>query len=161
MATLAVGLGFSLASSQAIGYPAGASVSMGENPIQSFGGRVSVDGSETLLPAHPTQDFIVTDVRLMAKSTDNGCMDKIDIELLADDSVLAAYNVSTSYEREYFGNHTPADSVQDSMVSGLRVAAGQSLALQTSTYDTFTYGGCSGSRSASVVYTLSGYYSQP
>ena len=38
IATLAVGLGFSLASSDAVGYPAGAAVSMGTNPLWAKGG---------------------------------------------------------------------------------------------------------------------------
>jgi hypothetical protein len=40
IATLAVGLGFSLSSSEAIGYPAGPVVSLGANPIVSVGGTI-------------------------------------------------------------------------------------------------------------------------
>ena len=37
IATLAVGLGFSLSSSEAVGYPSGAAVSMGANPVPELG----------------------------------------------------------------------------------------------------------------------------
>ena len=160
LATMALGLGFSLASSQAIGYPA-AAVSHGENPVQSFGGTISADTSSTLLTVPTDQDFVVTDVSLLAKSTDSDCMDKIDVLVLAADTTVAAYNVSTSYEREYFGNHTQADSVQESMVSGLRIPGGDALSLRATSYSSFTYGGCASSRTPTVVYTVSGYYAQP
>jgi hypothetical protein len=38
IATLAVGLGFSLASSNAVGYPAGSAISFHNNPVVSIGG---------------------------------------------------------------------------------------------------------------------------
>jgi hypothetical protein len=88
-------------------------------------------------------------------------MDKIDVQILAADTTVAAYNVSTAYERDYFGNHTHADSVRESMVSGLRIHGGDTLSLRATSYDTFTYSGCSSGRTPSVVYTLSGYYAQP
>jgi hypothetical protein len=161
IATLAIGLGFSLSSSNAVGYPGGAAVSYGSNPVQSFGGSLAADSSATLLTVPTDQSFVVTDVRLTAKSTHNGCMDKVDVEVFAADTTVAAYNVSTSYEREYFGNHTLADSVTESMVSGLRIQGGEALSLSTSLYNTFTYSGCSSSRAVTVMYTLSGYYAQP
>ena len=161
IATLAVGLGFSFASSQAIGYPAGSAISHGVNPVQSFGGTLSTDTSSILLTVASDQDFVVTDVSLTAKSTDNDCMDKIDVQILAADTTVAAYSVSTSYERDYYGDHTLADSVQESMVSGLRIQGGDTLSLRTTSYDTFTYSGCSSGRTPSVTYTLSGYYARP
>lgn len=160
IATLAIGLGYSLSSSNAIGYPAGAAVSYGSNPVQSFGGSIAVGSSTTLLTVPADQDFVVTDVSLIAKSTSSGCMDKVDVEVFAADTTVAAYNVSTSYEREYFGNHTVADPVKQSMVSGLRIQSGETLSLSTSSYATFSYSGCSSSRTPAVVYTLSGYYTQ-
>ena len=160
IATLAVGLGFSLSSSNAIGYPGGAAVSYGSNPVQSFGGSIAAGSSTTLLTVPADQDFVVTDVSLIAKSTSSGCMDKVDVEVFAADTTVAAYNVSTSYEREYFGNHTVADPVKQSMVSGLRIQSGETLSLSTSSYATFSYSGCSSSRTPAVVYTLSGYYTQ-
>ena len=60
MATLALGLGFSLASSDAVGYPAG-SVSMGANPVLSVGGVVS-STTDDLFTAPADQDVVVTDV---------------------------------------------------------------------------------------------------
>ena len=59
IATLAVGLGFSLASSDAIGYPAGAAVSLGSNPVISVGGTISSTSVE-LFTAPVDQDVVVT-----------------------------------------------------------------------------------------------------
>ena len=50
VAILALGLGLSLASSRAIGYPAGAAVSMGANPLFAKGGELS-GGSTTAFTA--------------------------------------------------------------------------------------------------------------
>ena len=65
IATLAVGLGFSLSSSEAIGYPAGAAVSLGANPVWSSAGRLeSGEGSRELVVVAPEKDLVITDVVL-------------------------------------------------------------------------------------------------
>ena len=69
LATLAVGLGFSLASSSAVGYPAGAAVSMGTNPIWSKGGAVGTLPGEAVITAPAGSDVIVTDVVLSYRDT--------------------------------------------------------------------------------------------
>lgn len=59
---LAVGLGFSLASSQAVGYPSSA-VSLGQSPVVASGGTVFKDTSETVFSA-VGQDVVLTDLSL-------------------------------------------------------------------------------------------------
>ena len=90
IATLAVGLGFSLASSQAIGYPAGAAVSLGSNPLWTYGGSLrsasSSDTPTTLFDAPSDQDMVLTDLSL--GSTDAGAY---PIGLLLDDGTVLGY----------------------------------------------------------------------
>ena len=61
IATLAVGLGFSLSSSQAVGYPAGAAVSLGANPLWSHGG-MSNASSAVIFTAPADKDMVLTDL---------------------------------------------------------------------------------------------------
>ena len=60
IATLALGLGFSLASSPAIGYPAGAAVSMGSNPRWSATKSITSSSTATVLTVPAGQVAIVT-----------------------------------------------------------------------------------------------------
>ena len=81
IAALALGLGFTLSSSNAIGYPAGAAVSLGSNPVASFAGEIDGTASTSLVSVPLGSDFIVTDISLNAKSLDNDCMDMIEARL--------------------------------------------------------------------------------
>jgi len=132
MATLAVGLGFSLASSDAIGYPAGAAVSYGSNPVWSVGGAPSA--TETLT-APEDQDMIITDVHF--SNTD---AQWIKLEMYLSGATVAGFISDGVYDR-------PEASFQ----SGIRVPAGESLSMLFEAY----YG------LSSVRYTVSGYYAQP
>ena len=65
IATLAVGLGFSLASSVAVRYPAGSAVSMGINPLWTYGGQINTGGGyTTVFTAPDSQDMVLTDISL-------------------------------------------------------------------------------------------------
>ena len=101
IATLAIALGFSLASSEAIGYPAGGAVSLGANPLWSVAGEG--DGS---LPSAPSdQDMIITDVVTF------GYNSRFSI-LLADGTVVAYLNASATTYHSVFesGIKIPAGS---------------------------------------------------
>ena len=74
MATMAVGLGFSLSSSQAIGYPAGAAVSLGTNPVVSVGGGLVGTDSATPLTAPSDSSLVITGVILSAYSNYQYCL---------------------------------------------------------------------------------------
>ena len=132
MATLAAGLGFSLASSEAVGYPAGAAVSMGSNPVWSVGG--TPDSTETLT-APADQDMVITDVHF--SNTD---AQWLRVEMQLSGAPVAA-----------FTSDGTADRPSVSLKSGIRVPAGQAMTIYFEGYY-----GLSSSR-----YTLSGYYAQP
>jgi hypothetical protein len=145
IATLAVGLGFSLSSSEAIGYPAGAAVSMGANPVWSVGGAVG-DGSHVVITAPADQDLVVSDVFFGPE-----CINcTLRFSLAVPDGTLASYRYRNQYyfygpgERGF--SYRMDEPVEQSLRSGLRVPAGDSLTL---TVD------------GTVDYTLSGYYAQP
>ena len=136
IATLAVGLGFSLASSQAIGYPAGGTVSLGSNPVWSIGGDMG-SGSHTVVTA-ADGDLIITHISV---SSNMGAWWRMKLQL-SDGTGLAYFSGEDSHTRPL--NRT--------LSSGLRVPQGDSLGLNWEA----NYGGHSEYR-----YTLSGYYAQP
>ena len=132
IATLAVGLGFSLASSEAIGYPAGAAVSMGSNPVWSIGGSSLAAVS---ISAPEDQDLVITDFMFGTNASSNA-VPRIE---RSDGTILAHFLV--------WGYGSSHDNIAASMASGVRVPAGETVTL---------HGG-----GTSVYYTLSGYYVQP
>ena len=131
IATLAVGLGFSLSSSEAIGYPASA-VSLSTNPVWSVGGTPST--TETLT-APADQDMIITDVHMS-----NTAGHWLYLEMVLSGVSVAAFASESSNQR-------PATSFR----SGIRVPAGETLTMNFSGY----YG------LGTVRHTISGYYAQP
>ena len=131
IATLAIGLGFSLSSSDAIGYPASA-VSLGSNPVWSVGGTPS---STEPLTAPADQDMIITDVHFA--NTDGHWL---HLEMLVSGVSVAGFASENS-------NYRPATSFR----SGIRIPAGETLTMNFTAY----YG------LSSVRHTISGYYAQP
>jgi hypothetical protein len=150
IATLAVGLGFSLASSEAVGYPAGAAVSLGTNPVWSVGGTI---GGEivTVLTAPSDQAGVVTDVAITATGhRDAPCT--TTVTLLDDDATIsAAYQLASNTRPSNYA-WAPTSVVQ-SLSSGIAVAPGDTLRISVDST-------CSPSTIV-VAYTLSGYYAQP
>ena len=136
IATLAVGLGFSLASSDAIGYPAGASVSLGTNPLWSVGGDMD-SGSHTVVTAEDG-DLVITDISL---SSNLGGYWHMKLQL-SGGTGLANFSGEDSHTRP----------LHRTFSSGLRIPQGQSL--------TLNWEGAYGSH-PEYRYTLSGYYAQP
>ena len=133
IATLAVGLGFSLSSSDAVGYPAGAVVSMGENPSWNATGEISGSGEDTLVTAPIGQDAMVTDINLSASYGTQ------PVELvLGDGTLVGKYRVRSG----------TAGDVNRSMTTGIRVPAGETLSVKYSS-------------GHSVYYNVTGYYAQP
>jgi hypothetical protein len=160
IAALALGLGFTLSSSDAIGYPAGAAISYGSNPVASFAGEIAGDDTTNLVSVPPGTDFIVTDVSLIAKSLDYDCMDMIETKLSTETADIAVYDMSTRY---CHGSNCYSDglNVNQALESGLRVPAGATLSLHSNLYNSFTYSGCGTWRETAVKYTIAGYYAQP
>ncbi len=144
IATLAVGLGFSLSSSEAIGYPAGAAVSYGSNPVWSVGGQIDSSGTTVVFTAPPEQDAVITDVYVTP--TCANCSPRVTIDTATDR--LASYRYW-----QFKDGGSNADSVvsphtiKQQFQSGVRVPAGEEVSITLSSH--------------SVDYTLSGYYAQP
>ena len=136
IAALAAGLGFSLSSSQAIGYPAGGTVSLGANPVWSIGGDMG-SGTHTVVTADGG-DLIITDISLSSNLSSYWRM-KLQ---LSDGTGLANFSGEDPHTRPL--NRT--------FSSGLRVPEGDSLVLNWEG----AYGGHPEYR-----YTFSGYYAQP
>ncbi len=156
---LAVGLGMALRSGPAIGYPAGAAVSLGTNPVWSTGGSVVPDGSaSSVITAPADQDLIVTDVVLTPTSPDSICEMLLNSELSlagAGDN-LAQYNLSLDIYGGSSNGNTTMQGVNAHYISGLRVPAGETLSLYVATMaEGYS---CSGKY---VMYSISGYKAQP
>jgi hypothetical protein len=145
IAALAIGLGYALSSSQAIGYPAGPAVSAGSNPVLAIGGTIS-SATADLFTAPGDQDVVVTDVWLTIAN--RSCSSDVLIATSAGATVATIKLFSYFYESTYEATNSHPSSVQHSFGSGLPLPAGQTLQITES-------GGCS------VAYTISGYYAQP
>jgi hypothetical protein len=144
IATLTIGLGFSLASSEAIGYPAGPAVSLGTNPVWSVGGFTEAAETIEIGTAPVGMDMIITDVHMTGSC--RNCTIRASIE--TESSTLASYRW---WQWSDGGGETSSvispDPIAQSMVSGLRVPAGESVTLTISGHG--------------MDYTISGYYAQP
>ena len=157
IAILAAGLGFSLASSEAVGYPAGSAVSLGTNPVVSVGGTISRTGSATVLTAPSSQDIVVNDIALDFEVTDTTCLATVVATFTVDSTgeVLAKRAMSMNWwANGYSGQGQRTDIA---MNSGLRIPAGDAMTL---TMSTSLWDSCSSS-SNDLVYTLAGHYAQP
>jgi hypothetical protein len=108
IATLAVGLGFSLSSSDAIGYPAGAAVSLGSNPVWSTGGTPA---ASAVVASPVGKDLIITD--FVAGGT-NGYHRVV--LMLSDGTILAGFGANVGVSNVNFE-------------SGIRVPAGDTLTM--------------------------------
>jgi len=160
IATLAVGLGFSLASSEAVGYPAGAAISMGVNPIVSSGGALN-DGTSTVLFTAPIdQDLILSDIILTSHSNLE-CKRSHRTELVTSVETLAHFMTSSATARRYYDyDSSTAGSVQHTFGSGLRVSAGSTVEMKV--FQAASQGeSCGSATSYGVHYAISGYYARP
>ena len=146
ISTLAVGLGFSLAASDAVGYPAG-TVSMGANPVFSVGGHPGTPDPITVLTAPSDQAAIVTDVAITASGYNGGMPCTSTATLLDPDGTSSAAYRVVSNASPYTSSWGPSRVVQ-SFSSGVAVEPGDTLRISVE-------GNCN------VSYTLSGYYAQP
>jgi len=148
IATLAVGLGFSLASSQAAGYPAGASVSLGTNPISSRGGDVT-STPVLLFEAGAGGPFIIADVVLTQLACSASTQNSYVTLETAEGDVLAKYNLSSDTDGD--GSADDAGSagavVTHAYSTGVAVASGTAAYIKKG-------GGCS------VYFSISGYQAQ-
>ncbi len=151
IATLAVGLGFSLSSSEAVGYPAGAAVSLGTNPVASWGGQVESSGT-TIFSAEADGPFLITDVVLTVKPCGGGSTTStvIVIEDAATAEVFAMYSLSSDTDNDGGSDDAGSSSpmVRHAYSTGVVVPAGRSAVIR------------SVESICSAYYSLAGYQSQ-
>ena len=168
MATLAIGLGFSLSSSDAVGYPAGAAVSMGSNPVWSTSGTMSVPwgswaatmNTVSITTETSAHNLVITDVILAPVVDDNGCRETVKVVLTAGGEDIGTFVANTPYVRNAANSSDGQSRAELRISSGLTVPVDGDL--QISVGMLRADGGCSGSsRTTDLFYTLSGYYAQP
>jgi hypothetical protein len=155
IATLAVGLGLSLASSDAVGYPAGAAVSMGSNPVVSTGGQLVGSDSAAPLTAPGDSSLVITSVVLSAFDINPGCMGNSSVVISDGTDDLARFVVGLGRPgHSSFSNYEPV--LVANMPSGIHIPAGATLTVtstqnqQSSCYE----------NTLQIEYTVSGYYAQ-
>ena len=136
IAFLAAGFGHTLSSSDAVGYPAGATISMASNPVWTFGGSSSA--IVTVVTAPADQDMVLTDLSL---STDYD-YDTAPALMLDDGTELGYWVINGMRASSHAG--VP---VNMSMTSGIRIPQGRSLEFHPN--------------GTTVRYSFSGYYAQP
>ena len=167
---LALGLGatltHALTPSTAAGYPAGASVSYGGNPVVSSAGTVALGSSESALTAPAGQDLVITDAILSVSSSAGSCMGAVDFTLqLSDGTALGHFTSDVSGYHEWidgyryaaYGYTSGTDPTQAvHFASGIRVPAGETVDVRV----TGRAIRCSAGN-VSARYTLSGYLAQP
>ncbi len=152
IAAMAVGLGYTISSSSAVGYPAGAAVSTGSNPVVSFGGSLEIDSALDLTTVPEGTDLVITDVVLNLTSDNDGCKTSAFARLVDDlGRNLGEFGVSRGEMHQ-----TQGLDPSGHFFSGLPLAAGRTLRLETGRH----YANC-GSDHWQLRYTVSGYYAQP
>ncbi len=152
---LSIGLGYALSSTPASGYPAGAAVSTGNNPIRSVAGSMSLS-SETsrtgVLAAPSTHDLIITDVLTGLNQNSDYCDGNGMLAIVGDDGV--EYAQLPVYMTHMDNAHPTATTLQ--AISGIRIPTGVSVSVQW----TWTRQQC-GSDSYHLSYNIAGYLSEP
>lgn len=156
VATLAIGFGISLTSTQAIGYPGGAAVSSGSNPIRSATGHWDLTGptdSESgVISAPEGHDLVLTDIMVGLTQNDQGCWASGRFQL-KDSSGVEVATIPIHNGHMYNAQNRPLQLKFD---SGIRVPAGTVLDAEWN----FVVHNCSMS-SYDLSYVLSGYLSTP
>ena len=136
IAALVMGLGLALSSSPAIGYPAGAAVSFGANPLWAYGGSDNAT-SKTVFTAPSDTDMVLTDLSL---STDRVYSSRAGLKV--GSTVVGEWVISGKSSTQYSGT-----TVNLTMTSGIRIPAGQTLKLTTD--------------GSYISYAMSGYHAHP
>ena len=136
IATLAIGLGFSHSSSDAVGYPSGPAVSLGTNPVWSTGGT-PIEGSVVVATA-TDGDLNITDIDITGSESHwfHATF------TLSDGTIVADYSITDAHSN---------GGLQRGYESGIRVPQGDSLTLDFNSYHS----------ESSYRYTLTGYTAQP
>lgn len=165
---LAVCLGavatIALSPQDAIGYPAGPTVSAGHNPVVSAGGTTAWGSSSDLFTAPADHDIVITDIVLSGNTDHHRCKAQAWVKVDSASGTLGEFSVGTPvlYTNSWVASGGETNLVMD-LASGLRLPAGETAQLSVSTegmnYD------CSSATYAPnrvrVHYAISGYLAQP
>jgi len=149
---LSMGLGASLMSSSADGYPAGSAVSYAANPIVSVGGSFS--GSDFALPQSPIvapaeNDVVITDVVLgLFMNSGSLCGADVRVEALVDGEVVGRFVVP------HGDSNRGRNGTNVHLLSGMRIPQGGVLELRVPGR---TWA-CGSDGNWWLDYTLSGYH---
>ena len=128
IAALAVGLGTSLSSAQAVGYPAGAAVSLGSNPVVSTGGRLVGSDSASPLTAPADSSMVITSVILSTFNSSSGCMGNTSITISDGAGDLARFVVGLGRSgSSSLTNYEPI--LVANLPSGIHLPAGAALTM--------------------------------
>jgi len=149
-AALALGLGFvlsgALGSNDAVGYPAGPTVSYGSNPIESVGGTVTT-GAATVFTASADAPFIVKDVVISIGTSGGMCLERVYLENGPAATLTAQFTLSADGDEDgHSDDSATSTGVSQSYVTGIVVPAGQSMTIRRS-------GSC-----GTMSYSLAGYH---
>ena len=127
-------------------FPQGPNVSMGSNPLFSYGGKVN-NSQIALFTAPSSQSMVVTDLILSMKNSN--CLSTVELTTSGGD-LLSSIDLHSRYVMSGNGyaasaTQTSPSLVQHSFSSGIPLALGETLEMNEN-------GGCD------VSYTVSGYY---
>ena len=134
IAAVIMALGFFVRSFQQAHAVSGPSVSLGSNPIKSWGYDVTASSNKTVETF--TSDFVVTDFSVAPYNSTN-----CKLALTTQNTGVLAVGAASAQTGNYVAN----------LRSGIKIATGETLIAQITQYSTGS------SRSCSV--TISGYYS--
>jgi hypothetical protein len=155
IAFLSVALGVTLSSSEAIGYPAGAAVSTGNNPIVSATGTMNLGGSPTdlaVISAPDTHDLVITDILAGLNQNSDYC--DANGEMVLSDAEGEHYARIPVYMTNIDNAHPTATSYSPS--SGIMVPAGRSISVSWN----FDSRQC-GTHDYNLRYNIAGYLAHP
>jgi len=153
-----------IAPRDAVGYPSGAAVSYGANPVVSGGGYLDLSstvGTTTRVSASPGLEqagsaLVITGVTL-GTTTGGSCVFIADVFLEDSVDTLASFTI----DRNFYGSSASGTAGMPwhvSYPSGISVADGETLSI---TATVITSNGCTSTASGRLYYTLSGYYAEP
>ena len=156
IALLSAALGLTATSSTAIGYPAGAAVSLGSNPVRSGAGELytrTFDASTgTILSSSADQPLVITDVMIGFFQKHNHCRGAGIARIKGSDGVIYA---SIPVYSSTLGSATSQPS-QISTQSGFHVPEGIDVYLEWE----WGWKEC-GDSYYTLAYNLSGYLASP
>ena len=129
IAALSVALGVAASSSPAIGYPAGAAISLGSNPVRSAAGELSIPSDTstgTILSSSADASMVITDILVGFFQKANHCRGSGIARVVGSDGVTYA---NLPIYITTLGNSSSHVS-QISTQSGFVVPAGTSLSIE-------------------------------